>query len=101
MAASPACWTWPDSGPASAALCAPSFPLAPYVTADGDVLEEICWRRYGREDAVPHVLAANPGLADGDPVLPGGKVLVLPDLPRLPPTLRLWTAAPAGAASAR
>ena len=72
---------------------------AAYVTGDGDVLDEICWRRYGREDAVPAVLAANPGLADAAPILPPGSVLILPDLsaaaPRMP-AARLWDVAPAG-----
>lgn len=53
-------------------------------TADGDVLDEICWRHYGREDAVPSVLAANPGLAAADPVLEAGRVIVLPELPPAP-----------------
>ena len=68
-----------------------------YVTADGDVLDEICWRRYGREDGVPTVLAANPRLADAGPVLPAGVLLVLPELPASPralPAERLWEAAP-------
>ena len=50
-------------------------------TAPGDVLDEICWRRYGRADAVAMVLAANPGLAEAAPVLPAGIPIVLPDLP--------------------
>lgn len=50
-------------------------------TTEGDVLDEICWRHYGREDAVPDVLAANPGLAASDPVLDAGVVVLLPELP--------------------
>ena len=34
------------------------LPAGAYVTADGDLLDEICWPRYGREGAVPHVLPA-------------------------------------------
>ncbi len=62
-------------------------------TLDGDVLDEICWRRYGREDAVPAVLAANPGLADQPPILPAGIAIVLPPLPAAEPSpaaVRLW-----------
>ena len=40
-------------------------------TTDGDVLDEVCWRHYGREEAVPAVLAANPGLTAAHAVLPG------------------------------
>ena len=65
---------------------------------DGDTLDGICWRHYGREDALPAVLAANPGLADHPPVLSAGIVVVLPELdppsPR-PPAVRLWGAVPA------
>ena len=72
------------------------LPAGAYFTADGDVLDEICWRRYGREDAVPAVLAANPRLADAGPVLPAGALIVLPDLPdtRVFPATRLWDVAP-------
>ena len=74
------------------------LPDGAYFTADGDVLDEICWRRYGREDAVPAVLAANPGLADAGPVLSAGVLIVLPRLPAAPrglPAERLWEVAPA------
>ena len=73
------------------------LPAGAYFTADDDVLDEICWRRYGREDAVPAVLAANPRLADAGPVLPAGVLIVLPDLPRASralPAERLWDVAP-------
>ena len=73
------------------------LPAGAYFTADGDVLDEICWLRYGREDAVPAVLAANPRLADAGPVLPAGVLIVLRDLPRASralPAERLWDVAP-------
>ena len=80
---------------------APPVPLAPgrtaaarVVTAAGDVLDALCWRHYGRDAAetVPAVLAANPGLADADPVLPAGLVVELPELPAPAPrpAVRLW-----------
>ena len=65
-----------------------------YRTRDGDVLDAICYRHYGETNGyVEAVLAANLGLADKPPVLPAGLIIVLPDLPRLPPrqpVLRLW-----------
>ena len=66
-----------------------------YRTRSGDVLDDICWRHYGQDAArqVPLVLAANPGLADQEPVLPSGIVIVLPDVPEPIETavVRLWT----------
>ena len=62
-------------------------------TVDGDVLDEICWRHYGREDAVPAVLVANPGLSEQGPALAGGLIVALPDLPDPAPVMaavRLW-----------
>ena len=67
------------------------------LTADGDVLDELCWRHYGREDAVPEVLRANPGLADAVPVLAAGRLIALPELPPAPEpdgAVVLWEAAP-------
>lgn len=68
-------------------------------SAASDTLDEIAWRRYGRPDAVPALLAANPGLADAPPVLPAGLAVVLPDLPApglAMPAARLWNIAPVG-----
>ena len=48
-------------------------------------------------DAVPAVVAANPGLAEAAPVLPAGMPIVFPDLPpasRAMPAGRLWDVAP-------
>lgn len=64
-----------------------------YRTIDGDMLDDLCWRHYGRQSgAVEPVLEANPGLADQGPIYPSGLLITLPDLP--PPQtrapVRLW-----------
>ena len=67
--------------------------IAVYTTRDGDMLDWICWRHYGRTDGtVEAVLEANPGLADLGPVLPLGTEVLLPDLPdpTETPLVRLW-----------
>lgn len=51
-----------------------------YRTREGDMIDSICWRHYGRESAVTEVLKANPGLADRGAVLPSGIQITLPDL---------------------
>ncbi len=63
-----------------------------YLTRDGDMLDWICWRHYGRSDTAEAVLAVNPGIADHGPVLPAGIALILPDLPPPAPKriLRIW-----------
>lgn len=63
-----------------------------YSCQDGDLLDAICWKHYGREDAAPAVLAANKGLARYGARLPAGLVIVLPDLPppAPEPVTRFW-----------
>ena len=65
-----------------------------YRTTDGDVIDAVCRRFYGREaGAVEAVLEANPGLAELGPVLPAGTLVELPDLPRpleTIETVKLW-----------
>ncbi len=63
-----------------------------YQTSDGDMLDDLCWRYYGRQSgAVELVLGANPGLADRGPVYPAG-IITLPDLaaPTATGPVRLW-----------
>jgi len=63
------------------------------VTRDGDVLDDLIWRHYGRSDVIAAVLESNPNLAQLPPVLGAGLVIELPDLP-LPaevPVIRLWS----------
>lgn len=52
------------------------------VTAQqGDTVDAICWRYYGRTDSTAEaVLEANPGLADYGVVLPIGTIVELPDI---------------------
>ena len=65
-----------------------------YRTKDGDVLDALCHKHYGRETgALEAVLTANPGLADQGPVLPACLLIILPDLPEPVPRrqpVRLW-----------
>jgi phage tail protein X len=71
---------------------------ATYRTKDGDMVDLICFRHYGRTAAVTEaVLAANPGLAARGPMLPAGVEIVLPDFgtpedrPVEKETVRLWS----------
>jgi len=63
-----------------------------YLTKDGDVLDAVCYKHYGRESATVEVLAANPGLADAGMVLTAGIIIELPDLPDAveKATITLW-----------
>ena len=46
----------------------------------GDTVDAICWRHYGRTaGVVEQVLDANPGLADLGPVIPHGTLVQLPE----------------------
>lgn len=65
-----------------------------YRTRDGDTVEFIAWKQYGTQagQVVEQMLAANPGLADYGPTLPGGLVVQLPDLVTAGTTegVKLW-----------
>lgn len=64
---------------------------ATYTTRENDVLDEIVWRYYGRQDngLVESVLEANRGLADYGPQLPPEITITLPDAPQPEPSKRL------------
>lgn len=48
----------------------------------GDTLDLICWRYYGRTAGVlEQVLESNRGLAELGPILPMGTMVTLPDQP--------------------
>ncbi|KZN58801.1 tail protein X [Pseudoalteromonas luteoviolacea] len=54
-----------------------------YVTRDGDCLDLICFRHYGRSSGlVERVLEANYGLAELGPIYPENIEIFLPDLPK-------------------
>ena len=66
--------------------------MSTYRTVDGDMIDEICKRHYGREDMVVAIYEVNPGLASLGPVLPKGILIELPDQPEKPlrTPIRLW-----------
>ncbi len=54
--------------------------MAIVIANQGDTVDAICWRYYGRTAGVTEaVLDANPGLADLGPVIPHGTAVTLPD----------------------
>lgn len=65
-----------------------------YRTSEGDTAEYIAWRYYGTQAGlvVEQLLAANLGLADYGPQLPGGLELTLPDIATAGQTqgVKLW-----------
>jgi len=65
-----------------------------YRSKEGDALDAIVWRHYGRQDGglVEQVLEANRGLAFYGPVLPAGLTIALPEIeaPATTESVRLW-----------
>ena len=64
-----------------------------YRTSDGDTLDWICWKHYGRSSGTAEtVLEANPGLAERGPIYDAGLEIILPDMPNAPQQsrIRLW-----------
>ena len=54
--------------------------MASVIANQGDTVDAICWRYYGRTAGVTEtVLDANPGLADLGPVIPHGTAVTLSD----------------------
>lgn len=60
----------------------------------GDTVDAICWRYYGRTaGVVEQVLDVNPGLADLGAVLPMGTAITLPEVATQAPqrqVVNLW-----------
>ncbi|MCZ2203988.1 tail protein X [Bartonella sp. A05] len=70
-----------------------------YVTKDGDMVDEICWRHYPKGQqalAVERVYTANYGLAEHGAILKAGITILLPSLPypQATPVIRLWGSKP-------
>lgn len=63
-----------------------------YRTKEGEVLDQLCLKHYGRRDLVPLVLEDNPGLADYGTTLPAGVLIYFPPIDDEPEneTTRLW-----------
>ncbi|WP_319778457.1 tail protein X [Maridesulfovibrio sp.] len=64
-----------------------------YMTIDGDMLDALCYKQYGREGAVTDVLEGNPGLAEKGTVFEAGVVIFFPDLDEAETetaTIKLW-----------
>jgi len=65
-----------------------------YRTMQGDMVDEICFRHYGRTaELVEMVLEGNPGLAAKGPKLSAGLIIILPDAPspaRTAQVVKLW-----------
>ena len=56
----------------------------------GDTVDAICWRIYGRTAGVTEaVLEANPGLSDFGSILPHGTQVAIPDAPPQAPELQM------------
>ena len=64
-----------------------------YRTKDGDTLDQICWKHYGRTSGiVEQVLSANRHLEEADAVLVAGIQITLPEIntQRQENAVRLW-----------
>ena len=65
-----------------------------YVTKDGDVLDAICWKFYGKTSGIlEKVLETNRHLAELGAIFSAGVKIVLPDLPQEEETesVKLWS----------
>ncbi|WDE11138.1 tail protein X [Thalassomonas haliotis] len=64
-----------------------------YQTRQGDSLDYVCWKHYGRQSgAVEQVLAVNPGLAELGVIYPENITIVLPELAvvKTENTINIW-----------
>jgi len=64
-----------------------------YLTRQGDILDDLCFRIYGKQEAgqVEAVLLANQNLGDIALELPAGVIITFPDLTTEPKAqVRLW-----------
>lgn len=63
-------------------------------SVQGDTIDLICWRYYGRTSGVTEtVLESNLALAEQGPILVLGTEVVLPDIPaqqQMTKTINLW-----------
>lgn len=67
--------------------------MAEYITKDGETLDYIVWKHYGKTDGIlEQVLVINRHLARFDAVLPVGVVITLPEVtqPSNSNKIKLW-----------
>lgn len=67
--------------------------MTTYISKDGETLDAICWRYYGRTaGVVEKVLIANRHLAEYGAILPAGVRISLPpmDEPKNNQKIKLW-----------
>jgi phage tail protein X len=65
-----------------------------YITKDGDVLDAICWKYYGKTSGIlEKVLETNRHLAELGAIFSAGVKIVLPDLTQEEETesVKLWS----------
>jgi phage tail protein X len=55
-----------------------------YITAEGDMLDDIAFKVYQDETMINFILQANPGLVEQPLILPHGLEINLPDAPVKP-----------------
>lgn len=63
------------------------------IAKDGDSLDALVFKHYGRHEVLPMVLNANRHLASAPILLTAGILIALPDIPPPAdsPIVRLWT----------
>lgn len=63
------------------------------IASDGDMLDTLVFKHYGRHDVLEMVLQANRHLATSPLTLTAGTLVNLPDIPPPPekPLVRIWT----------
>ena len=66
--------------------------MTTYTTKDGETLDYICWKYYGRTNVVEQVLRANRHIALQDAVLTAGIKILLPTIeePESNKKIKLW-----------
>ncbi len=67
--------------------------MTEYIAKDGDMLDAIVFKHYGRHDVIVTVIAANRHLAKSPLILTAGTRVNLPTIPPPPdkPLVRIWT----------
>jgi len=65
--------------------------MSTYISKSGDMLDDICFKAYGTEQAITTLLDVNPGLVNQPEKLPAGIHILLPVIQKpAVKTLNLW-----------